>query len=120
MLAIIIGLAVVGIGVGKVFEENINIHTLRKNSAWHYFGRMTIKPGKVSFKIDMRLHFSENRTTSSYSLEIVAVPNHLWQTELENKCHLANYSSDVLSQKIKQEFSFTLTMNQNSGYRATM
>ena len=101
MLTIIIVLAMTGIGFGKVFEENINIHTLRKNSAWHYFGRMTLKPGKVSFKIDIRLYFPDNRTTPSYSLEIVAVPNHLWQAELENKCHLANYSSDVLAQKAK-------------------
>ena len=63
----------------KVFEGTVNIATFRKAGSWHYLGRMTLRPGKTTFNLITKISFQESRETPSFMLEIVAVPNHLWQ-----------------------------------------
>lgn len=63
----------------KVFEGTVNIATFRKAGSWYYLGRMTLRPGKITFDLITEISFQESRETPSFMVEIVAVPNHLWQ-----------------------------------------
>ena len=51
----------VQLGEGKVFDQNFNIHSFRRNDGWNYVGRMNLNPGKVQLDLSIFIDFPDGK-----------------------------------------------------------
>lgn len=60
-LVVILLVVVTQLGEGKVFDQNFNIHTFRRNDGWNYVGRMNLNPGKVQLDLIAFIEFPDGK-----------------------------------------------------------
>jgi len=45
----------------KMFEQNFNIHSFRRNEGWNYVGRMNLNPGKLQLDLNINIEFPDGK-----------------------------------------------------------
>ena len=71
----------------RLYADNIAMPAFRRDSCWTFIDRIHLEPGHMSVNAQIKLALGNPKGGAVYNLQLVAIPESIWQKSLEVKCN---------------------------------
>ena len=63
----------------RVHSSRLSIFAFRRNKGWQFLDRMNMQPGNITIDLKVQLETTDAAKGAMYELELMALPDLLWQ-----------------------------------------
>ncbi len=103
---------------GRQYSSKFNIPTFRRNDAWTFIDRIHLYAGHMTVRCEVEFQSGSIKQGSTYEMELVAIPESIWEKSLFAKCEDHKLTVDELSRRKTAEIVYHVNLNAHNNYKA--